>query len=189
MKLIVGLGNPGLQYQYTRHNIGFMFLDYYAHLKNCTTSKLKFRGEYCEFTENEEKVILFKPLTYMNHSGEAIIQIVQFFHIPLENVIVIYDDMDLEFARLRLREKGNAGSHNGLKNIVLHLQSTSFKRVRVGIGRPEQISFMDYVLSKFSQKELEVLQEVFKDVSTAIDLFIQNKFLLAMNQFNIGREK
>lgn len=189
MKLIIGLGNPGMQYKYTRHNIGFMFIDYYASKMNAPIFKGKFDGEYTDFIYKNEKVILFKPLKYMNLSGDPIRQIINFYHIDTKDIIIIYDDMDLEFSSLRLREKGNAGSHNGMKNIVLYLGTNEFKRIRVGIGRPQFASFVDYVLSSFSREEISVLNEKFELVSEAVNLFIEDKFLIAMNKYNKGKEK
>ena len=186
MKLIVGLGNPGKQYQYTHHNVGFMFIDYYAKSHNLSFKK-KFNGEYAEYLINGDKVFLFKSHTYMNLSGEAIIQIMQFFHITIQDLLVIYDDMDISFSTLRLRKKGNAGGHNGMKNILLHLHTNEFARVRIGIGRPKQAGYIDYVLSDFSKKEIEVLNETFEDVTKVVDLFIKNDFDRAMNEFNVGK--
>lgn len=189
MKLIIGLGNPGEQYTNTRHNVGFMFIDFYANKNSCDKYKVKFDGLLTDFIYKNEKILLFKPLKFMNLSGIPISEIVNFYNIDLKDIIVIYDDMDLEFAHLRLREKGNPGSHNGMKNIVLNLHSNEFKRIRVGIGRPQFASFVDYVLSSFSKSELETLNNKFLDVAKACDLFIDNKFLIAMNQFNTGKEK
>ena len=187
MKLIVGLGNPGKQYQYTHHNVGFLFLDHYAKTKGCSFKK-KFNGEYAEFNDNQEKVFLFKPMTYMNLSGEPLIQIMNFFQISLKDLLVIYDDMDLPFSTLRLRKKGNAGGHNGIKNILYHLASNEFCRIRIGIDRPSNENVVDYVLSNFSKKELEYLEKTFEHVAQAVDLFIHNQFDIAMNCFN-GTEK
>lgn len=186
MKLIVGLGNPGKEYENTRHNIGFMFIDYYVQLKKCDSFKKKFKGEYTTFTQNDEKVILCKPLTYMNLSGEAIIELLHFFKIQLNDLVVIYDDKDIEFATLRLREKGNPGSHNGMKNITLHLNSNEFKRIRVGIGQPKNgMNMIDFVLSKFNENECLKLNQTFEKVGKACDDFINNKFNIAMNKYNI----
>ena len=136
----------------------------------------------------KEKVFLFKPMTYMNLSGEPLIQIMNFFQISLKDLLVIYDDMDLPFSTLRLRKKGNAGGHNGIKNILYHLASNEFCRIRIGIDRPSNENVVDYVLSNFSKKELEYLEKTFDHVAQAVDLFIHNQFDIAMNRFN-GTEK
>ena len=189
MKLVVGLGNPGTKYENTRHNIGFMFIERYAKLKNCTSFKYKFQGEYAQFKQNNKNVILFKPLTYMNLSGDAIRQIVDYYKINLDDIVVIYDDKDIPFAKLRLRVKGNPGSHNGMKDITLKLNSNDFKRIRVGIGRPESLDDMiDFVLSKFSTSEIKELESTFDNIGKAIDLFIDNKFDIAMNNYNFKHE-
>ena len=158
MKLIVGLGNPGIKYAKTRHNIGFLFIDKYAQIKKCDCFRSKFNCEYAMFDENGEKIILFKPHTYMNLSGIAIKEISSYFHIETKDILVVYDDKDIPFAALRLREKGNAGSHNGMKNIIELLQDNVFPRIRVGMGTPvEGQDMVSFVLSKFSQDEIKAL--------------------------------
>lgn len=188
MKLIVGLGNPGIKYAKTRHNIGFMFIDKYASMKNCDCFTSKFHGEMTTFIQNNEKIILFKPHTYMNLSGVAIKEISSYFNIEHKDILVVYDDKDIPFAALRLREKGNAGSHNGLKNIIELLNDNVFPRIRVGMGSPvlgqDMVSF---VLSKFSEEELKVLNEAYDNVAKACDLFIINDFNKAMNNFNFRK--
>lgn len=189
MKLIVGLGNPGQEYQNTRHNVGFMFLDYYASVKQLDHFKEKFNGAFCQTTLNHEKVILFKPYSYMNLSGEPIVEVMQYFHISLADLLVVYDDMDLPFCSLRLRMKGNAGGHNGMKNILLKLNSNEFSRIRIGIDRPKDGKQIDYVLSSFSKEDIFNLQNVFKKVAAAVDEFIVNNFAHAMNLYNVKMEK
>lgn len=189
MKLIVGLGNPGSKYDKTRHNVGFMFIDKYCKIKKCDSFKAKFKGEYVSFTQNDENVILFRPLTYMNLSGEAILEISSFYKIDHKDILVIYDDKDIPFASLRLREKGNPGSHNGMKNITALLHDTNFPRLRIGIGAPESNADMiDFVLSKFSKSEQEELDKTFDNVAKACDLFIANDFNKAMNYYNTRKK-
>ena len=188
MKLIVGLGNPGNKYDKTRHNVGFMFIDHYAKEKKCMDYKEKFHGLLTSFFAGEEQVYLFKPLTYMNLSGQAILEISQYYHIPHQDILVVYDDKDLPFASLRLRVKGNPGSHNGMKNITMLLNDTSFYRIRVGIGCPSNgMDMVDFVLSKFNKEEIELLNKSFVDVAKSCDLFISNKFDLAMNRYNVRK--
>ena len=185
MKLIVGLGNPGLKYKNTRHNVGFMALSAYTEAKSLDGYSAKFEGEYLKFKHGEEDVILFKPLTYMNLSGIAVSQIINYFKIDLKDVLVIYDDKDLPFATLRLRNKGHAGTHNGMKNIIEQLNSIEFKRLRIGLGSPKDDQGMiDFVLEKFSKEELEVLKKCFEKTNKVIDYFIEGKFEIAMNEFN-----
>ncbi len=188
MKLIVGLGNPGSKYSHTRHNIGFMFIDQYAKYKNCNHFKEGFQGMYATFTENNEVIFLFKPLTFMNLSGNAVREISNYYHIDMKDILVVYDDKDIPFASLRLREKGNPGSHNGMKNITLLLNSIDFPRIRVGIGTPSNdMNMVDFVLSKFNEDEMTKLNDSFKNVMKACDEFIANRFTLAMNQFNVRK--
>lgn len=189
MKLIVGLGNPTKKYQNTRHNIGFMAIDFYAKENGITDFKEKFNGLYATSVIENEKVILFKPGLFMNLSGEAILEIMNYFDIKLNDLLVIYDDMDLPFASLRLRLKGNAGGHNGMKNILLHLHSNEFSRIRIGIDRPKDDNNIDYVLSTFSKLELETLTETFKKVNDSINDFIKNDFTKAMNLYNTKVER
>ncbi|MBQ8206276.1 MAG: aminoacyl-tRNA hydrolase [Bacilli bacterium] len=185
MKLIVGLGNPGVKYAKTRHNIGFMFIDMYAKMKKCDEYKEKFNGAYTTFMVDGEKIILLKPLTFMNLSGNAIKAYVDYFNIEHKDVLIIYDDKDLPFANLRLREKGNPGSHNGMKNITQMLQGNDYPRIRVGIGTPTNgMDMIDFVLSKFNEEEIKVLNDSFNSVASACDLFIKNNFNKAMNDYN-----
>ena len=188
MKLIVGLGNPGEKYNNTRHNVGFMFIDMYSNMKKCISFKEKFKGLYTTFTENGENIILFKPLTYMNLSGEAILEISNYYHIDHKDILVVYDDKDIPFACLRLREKGNPGSHNGMKNISQLLGGNDFPRIRVGIGTPKPESDMiSFVLSKFDTNELKELKTTFENASSACDYFIKNDFNMAMNKYNFRK--
>ncbi|MDD2516540.1 MAG: aminoacyl-tRNA hydrolase [Candidatus Gracilibacteria bacterium] len=168
MFLIVGLGNPGNEYRQTRHNVGFLFLDYLREKLEFEDFKdSKFKGLISEGTFAGEKTVLLKPLTYMNLSGESVATLMNFYKIPLENFVVIYDDMDLEeFGKIRFRDKGQSGGHNGIKSITKCLGTEEFKRIKIGIGK-KQFDAADRVLSKFSKEELEnliinVFPEAFK---------------------------
>ena len=174
MKLIVGLGNYGKEYQNTRHNIGFMALDFYAKQNNLNFDKRKFKGLYSETIINGEKVLLLKPQTYMNLSGECVRDFISYFHINTDDILVIYDDMDLDVGVLRLREKGSAGGHNGIKNIIQHIKSNEFKRVRVGISKDENRNTIDYVLGKFRDEEKKNIDEKIEIISHIIEeLFLR----------------
>ena len=150
MKLIVGLGNPGKEYDKTRHNVGFMVMDRLADVLNVSIDMKKFKGEYAKLKYQGEDVILLKPMTYMNNSGESVIQVMNYFKIDVDDLLVIYDDMDMPVGKLRLRKTGSAGGHNGIKNIIAHLNSQDFKRIRVGIDRHKYMNVADYVLSRLS---------------------------------------
>ena len=156
MKLIVGLGNPGKKYEKTRHNIGFMAIDFYAKKNNLEFQK-KFNGLYFEQIINNEKVIFVKPQTYMNLSGNCVREFVNFYNIDLSDILVIYDDYNFEVGTFRIRRDGSAGGHNGIKNIIENLKSENIKRVRVGISK-NLIPLEDYVLQKFSKEDADSLK-------------------------------
>lgn len=182
MRLVVGLGNPGRKYKDTKHNIGFMCLDNYAK-ENSLKFKLenKFRGESLK----EGNLVLLKPHTFMNLSGESIRLVMDYYDIDVEDVLIIYDDLALPLGKLRLREKGSPGGHNGIKSIVSHMGTQEFQRVRIGIDSNPLIETKDYVLGKFSKEEKKALNEAFPKVTNIIEEFKNNKsFTLIMNQFN-----
>lgn len=182
MKLIVGLGNPGKKYQETKHNIGFMCLDYYANQQNLTFKKdNKFNGEVVK----SGNLVLLKPHTFMNLSGQSIRALMDYYDIDLEDVIIIYDDLALPLGKLRLREKGSAGGHNGIKSVISHVGTQEFKRVRIGIDANPLIDTKDYVLGRFSKQDMKDLEPVIKEVSNIIDDFKSSKqFELIMNNYN-----
>lgn len=161
IKLIVGLGNPGKQYEKTRHNAGFIVLDRYIELKKINIqTKDKFLGDVAIYGSGEDKTVFLKPNTYMNLSGQSISKVIQFYDIDLENILIFVDDIYLDVGTLRLREKGGHGGQNGLKNIITHLHSQEFKRVRFGIGENKNIPLDQYVLSNFSKSEEKIVEEI-----------------------------
>lgn len=186
MYLIAGLGNPGSNYDMTRHNIGFHTIDYIADELGVKIKKLKFKALYGECTIGGEKVIFAKPQTYMNASGDSIAEFVSFYKIPVENIIIISDDISLETGRIRVRAKGSAGGHNGLKSIIYRLNSDKFPRVRIGIGAPphEGYDLADYVLGRFGKDEIPVLEEAIIKAYKAICEIITNGTESAMNKYN-----
>lgn len=190
MKLIVGLGNPTKEYENTRHNIGFMAVDALAAEYGITVTTLKHKALIGKGMIEGEKVILAKPVTYMNLSGEAVREISDYYKIPAEDVIVIYDDISLDVGFLRIRKKGSAGGHNGMKSIIAHLGTEDFPRVKVGIGekRPGQ-DLADYVLGRFPKEDLEALKKVLEDVKKAIALMVWDDIGEAMNLYNKKKEK
>ena len=175
MKLIVGLGNPGLEYENTRHNIGYIFIDNFAKSYNIEINKKKFNGLYNELLLENEKIILLKPLSYMNLSGEVVEKFVHFFKISIDDVLVINDDLDLSIGKIRLRKNGSSGGHNGLKNIALHLNSDNFKRLKIGISNNKNIDTKDYVLGKFNKEELEIINAKKEIVNNLLDEYIKGK--------------
>ncbi|RSK25487.1 aminoacyl-tRNA hydrolase [Bacillus sp. HMF5848] len=186
MKLIVGLGNPGLQYKQTRHNVGFMVMDELASRLHTAFDKTNFKGIYAVANKNGEKVILLKPLTYMNLSGECVRPLLDYFKLELDDLVVVYDDLDLPAGKIRLRTKGSAGGHNGIKSLIQHLGTQEFKRVRVGIGRPEgRIPISDYVLSPFHKEEQALIQQAIDKSSEACLEWLETSYVEVMNKYNV----
>ncbi|HJV47536.1 MAG TPA: aminoacyl-tRNA hydrolase [Bacillota bacterium] len=185
MKLIIGLGNPGKQYELTRHNAGFMVIDQLASMLGIELNQIKFKGLVGEGRIGAEKVILLKPLTYMNLSGESLIQVLQFFKLESDDILVIYDDLDTVTGQIRLRMKGSAGGHNGIKSIVQHLGTEEFDRIRVGIGRPPQgKKVVDYVLENFHPEEKKELESAVIRSAEAAKLWLDVPFDQVMNKYN-----
>jgi len=183
MFLIVGLGNPGKEYDDTRHNIGFKVVDNIAKEYNIEINRQKFKGIYGEGFIEGEKVILLKPTTFMNLSGESVRAVVDFYNLNNDKILVIYDDISLEVGTLRIREKGSAGGHNGIKSIIAHLGSDIFPRIKVGVGQPD-INLIKYVLGKFTKEEEVVLSESIQASTKATKEIITGDVKTAMNQFN-----
>lgn len=185
MKLIVGLGNPGKQYENTRHNIGFKVIDELAERWNAPLNQLKFSGMYTTVHRPEGKVLLLKPLTYMNLSGESVRPIMDYFDVDIEDLVILYDDLDLPPGQLRLRQKGSAGGHNGMKSLIQHLGTQEFNRIRMGIGRPTGgMKVVDYVLANFHADEAATIQESIVKSADACEAWLNKPFLTVMNDFN-----
>ena len=175
MKLVVGLGNPGGEYRKTRHNAGFIFLNSFLSKEGLSLDKKKFKGEYIDYvTSNGDKVILLEPQTFMNLSGDCLIDFVRYFKIDIKDILVIYDDLDLSVGKLIIRSKGGSGGHNGIKSIISRLGSEEFKRIRIGIGKDTNIPVVDYVLGKFSDEDFEILNKQMDVVNKVIDDFIND---------------
>lgn len=183
MYLVVGLGNPGREYDGTRHNVGFEAIEYLAEKYNFDVSKIKFKGKICEKSISGEKVIFLKPSTYMNLSGESVKEAVTFYKIPFENVIVLYDDVAIEPGRIRIREKGSAGGHNGMKNIINHFGSDEFPRIRIGIGSPKG-DMVAHVLGGFMKEEREPMIKAIMAAGDAAIEIITNGIQSSMNKYN-----
>jgi PTH1 family peptidyl-tRNA hydrolase len=185
MKLIVGLGNPGKKYEETRHNVGFWVIDELSRRWNISLNKEKFQGLVGEGHVLGEKVVLLKPMTYMNLSGESVRPTMNWYKADLEELIVIYDDLDLPLGKIRLRLKGSSGGHNGMKSIVAHVGTEQFKRIRIGINRPPAgISVPDYVLSPFLLEEKVLAVQAVKMASDAVEAWLTEDFLKVMNRFH-----
>ncbi len=189
MYLIVGLGNPTKNYSHTRHNVGFDMLDAVADACRVSVDTRKHKALIGKGVIGGQKVILAKPQTYMNLSGESVREIRDFYKIEPEHILIIYDDISLDVGQLRIRAKGSAGGHNGIKNIIAHLGTTEFPRIKVGIGgKPEGWDLADYVLSRYSAAEREALREAAGQVAQAVEMIVDGDIAGAMNRFN-GKKK
>ena len=183
MKLIVGLGNPGKEYENTRHNAGFKFIDKFAKSQNLEF-KEKFNGLYTEFNYKNEKIILLKPQKYMNLSGEVIIKYKEFYKINLEDILIICDDLDTQLGKIKLKYKGSSGGHNGLKNIELHLHSNEYKRIKIGISDDKGHDRIDYVIGKMPKEELNILEKVTDEAPQILEDYLNMSFDNLMNKYN-----
>ncbi|MCH1626935.1 aminoacyl-tRNA hydrolase [Ferdinandcohnia quinoae] len=185
MKLIVGLGNPGRQYEETRHNVGFKAIDRLSDKLNIPVDKSKFNGIYGQGMIMGEKVLILKPLTYMNLSGESLRPLMDYYDINVEDILVVYDELDLPVGKIRLREKGSAGGHNGMKSIIHHLGTQEFKRIRIGVDRPKNgMNIADYVLGRFSAEEVNEVRDSIERSAEACEKWLTTEFLQVMNTFN-----
>lgn len=184
MYLIVGLGNPGKKYELTRHNIGFEVVDLLSKALDIPVNKTKFKALIGEGRIGTEKVVLAKPQTFMNLSGEAVIAMMHFYNVDPEHLIVIYDDIDTAPGKIRIRKKGSAGTHNGMRNIIYLLKRDDFPRVRIGIGKQIHGDLADYVLSRFSKEELPMMGEAIDKAKDSVLAIVEKNVDDAMNQFN-----
>ena len=184
MKLVVGLGNPGKEYENTRHNVGFNIIDLYLDKKGLSLDKDKFNGKYTKTIINEEEVIFLEPQTYMNLSGECIKKIIDYFKIDISDILIIQDDLDMKLGKIKLKENSSSGGHNGIKNIEDMLKTNDIKRLKVGISKNKLIDTKDYVLGKFSKEDKEILNETYKTCLDIIDDFFIMNFDLLMGKYN-----
>lgn len=180
MKMIVGLGNPGKEYEKTRHNVGYMVVDEIAKKLNLTFNQRKFKGLFC--LSQKDDLILLKPETFMNNSGEATKAIMNYYKISIDDIVVVYDDLDLKVGQIRMRQKGSSGGQKGMKNIIDLLKSQEIKRVRLGIGNNKLIT--NYVITKFNVSEIEQLDKAIDKASEALIYYLKNNFMNAMNIYN-----
>lgn len=185
--ILVGLGNPGTQYEGTRHNTGFMALDCIAKRAGVKIDRLKFKGQCAQTVVGGKKVLLLKPATFMNLSGQSVTEAMQFYKLPPERVIVFFDDISLPCGNLRIRRKGSDGGHNGIKNIIYLAGSDQFPRVKIGIGAKPNPNYdlADWVLSRFVGEDAEHMKESTLHAAEAAELLVNEKFDEAMNQYNV----
>ena len=185
MKLVVGLGNPGRKYERTRHNLGFLVIDRIATQNEVARKKKRCNALIGEWSSNDERVLLIKPQTYMNRSGEAVKKLIREFRASTEDLVVVYDDLDLPFGRIRIRPKGSAGGHRGLRSIMESVGDAPFYRVRIGIGRPpEGVNAEDYVLEPFDSQERSELNDLVSRAAEAVLTLLKDGGQRAMERFN-----
>ena len=189
MKIIAGLGNPGKEYENTKHNVGFLTIDILAEKYDIKVNKIKFKGLVGEGMIGTEKVILVKPQTYMNLSGQCIREIVAFYKLDMEDLVVIYDDIDLPMGNLRIRKKGSAGTHNGMRSIIYDLQDDGFPRVRVGIGGERKGDLANYVISGFSGDDRKLIEEAIVKAADAVACLVEDGIDRAMVDYNTKKPK
>ena len=186
-KLLVGLGNPGDKYFETKHNVGFMLIDQLAKKQNVTFTHDKiFQADLASFFFNGEKIYLVKPTTFMNESGKAVHALLTYYGLDIEDLLIIYDDLDMEVGKIRLRAKGSAGGHNGIKSIIKHIGTQDFKRVKIGIGRPKGgITVVHHVLGKFDRDDYITILNTIDKVDNAVNYYLQSgNFEQAMQKYN-----
>ena len=184
MYVIVGLGNPGKKYENTRHNIGFAASDYIADELGIEVNKLKHKALVGEGRFSNQKILLVKPQTYMNLSGESVREIMDYYKIDIEELIVIYDDIDIDAGTVRIRKKGSGGTHNGMRSILQHLGDNKFPRVRIGIGKSKVIPLADYVLGHFGKEETELMKKAVEQAAKGTLSIVADGLDLAMNRYN-----
>ncbi len=184
MKLIVGLGNPGNEYVNTRHNIGFSLLDYLASVKKFKFDKKKFNGIYAEYNVDNEKIILLKPLSYMNLSGEVVYKFINYFKIDINNILIIQDDLDMVMGKIKFVYNSSSGGHNGIKDIEKYLKTKEYVRLKIGIAHNRNIDTKDYVLGKFNYSDMEILHATFNKLNYLIEDFCSLNLNLLMTKYN-----
>jgi len=184
MKLIVGLGNPGLLYKTTRHNVGFCVIDEFCKKNNLKLNEKKMNGLYGVFNINKEKVLILKPLKYMNLSGEVVKDFVNYYKIDIDDILIINDDMDITLGKFKLKLSGSSAGHNGLKNIETNLNTDKYKRLKIGISKDQNIEKKTYVLSKFNVEEKKILRELFPITNDILMDFLIMDFEKLMSKYN-----
>lgn len=189
MKVIVGLGNPGKEYENTKHNIGFLTLDRLSERLGISIKQIKHKALTGEGFVKGQKLMLVKPQTYMNLSGQCVREVMQYYKLEPENLIVIYDDLDIPIGTLRLRAKGSAGTHNGMKSIIYDIQEDGFPRVRVGIGGERKGNLANYVISGFRKEDIDTVETAVEKAADAVECWIDEGINAAMNKFNTKKEK
>ncbi|XVG94862.1 aminoacyl-tRNA hydrolase [Eubacteriales bacterium KG127] len=189
MYIIIGLGNPGKKYENTRHNLGFIAIDRLAEKHNIQVDRIKFKALVGDGMIAGQKVLLVKPQTFMNLSGESVREVVNYYKVALENIIVIYDDFDIPVGSIRIRKSGSAGTHNGMKSVVYQLNTDKFPRVRLGIGSKKGDDIINFVTGGFSKEEMPILREAIDNTTMALECILSESLDIAMNRYNTKNKK
>ncbi len=184
IRLVVGLGNPGVRYARSRHNVGFMVADRFAHAHRLAYARRRFEAQLAEGQVAGHRVIVAKPQTFMNLSGAAVGKLYAFYKVAPQDLLVVYDDLDLPLGKLRLRPRGSAGGHHGMESIIAHIGTSDFPRLRIGIGRPNPDADVDHVLGHFAHDELPVMQDMIARATEAVQVWMADGISAAMNRFN-----
>ncbi|QOX65587.1 aminoacyl-tRNA hydrolase [Anoxybacterium hadale] len=187
MYVIVGLGNPGKKYENTKHNIGFITVDFLAERNNIKINKIKHKALVGEGTIAGHKVLLVKPQTYMNLSGNSVREIMDYYKADIDKLVVIYDDVDIPMGSLRIRKKGSAGTHNGMRSIIYDLQEDGFPRVRIGIGADKKIPLAGYVLGGFGKEEAKLMEDTVARAASSVECILEKGIDIAMGEYNVTR--
>ncbi|AEV67065.1 peptidyl-tRNA hydrolase [Acetivibrio clariflavus DSM 19732] len=185
LSVVIGLGNPGPRYENTRHNVGFDTIDRLSKKHNIAVTKVKYKAVIGDGNIGGHRVLLVKPQTFMNLSGESVREIIEWYKVPVKNIIIIYDDIDLPVGKIRIRPKGSAGTHNGMRSVIYQIQSEDFPRIRIGIDKPPQgWELADFVLSKFSADERKSVEEAIENAADAVEVILNSGIDKAMNRYN-----
>jgi len=185
MFIIAGLGNPGKRYENTRHNLGFITIDFLAQENNIKVNKIKHKALVGEGTISGRNVLLVKPQTYMNLSGESVREVISYYKTDVENLLVVFDDIDLPAGQLRIRKKGSAGTHNGMRSIIYNIQTDLFPRVRIGIGNDRKIGLIGHVIGGFKREEKRIMEDAVERAAKAVELILLEGIEKAMAEFNV----
>ena len=189
MKIVVGLGNPGSKYAGTRHNIGYLVIDYLAASPRAGRFQTRFQGQIADLREGDEKVLLVKPETFMNLSGRCVREVLDFYQVPIAELLVVCDDINLPLGKLRVRSRGSDGGQKGLRDIRQHLGTDEYARLRIGIDAPGEVDAADYVLSRFRPTEKPVIEEAVREAGEAVVTWIHHGVEACMNRYNAGPKK
>ena len=184
MKIIFGLGNPGKNYENTRHNIGYILVDAIAKDKNVSFKSSKFNADTSEYYHNEEKIILVKPLSFMNLSGTVVKKMIDFYKVNINDIMVIHDDLDMDFGRVKIVTNSSSGGHNGIKDIEKNIGSKDYTRLKIGISKDNNIDTKDYVLGKFSKIEREKLKDIINNLVSVVDDFCDISIEMLKSKYN-----